>query len=127
MSKQSNKRLIKKNLLFALGIVSLVLGAIGALLPLLPTTPFMILAAYCFSRSSERFDRWIHQHPRFGPPIRAWNEKGAIHPRAKFLAIFFIAISIAVIVLSSLGLWIRAAFVLLLFGISMFIFTRPGP
>jgi len=70
-----------------LGGVSLALGAIGALLPIVPTVPFLILAAACFARGSPRLERWLLTHPLFGPPIRDWRERGAIPPRAKLLAV----------------------------------------
>ncbi|MEM1160041.1 MAG: YbaN family protein, partial [Pseudomonadota bacterium] len=58
------------------------LGLLGAALPLLPTVPFMLLAAFCFARGSERFHRWLMNHPRFGPGIRDWQAHRAISRRA---------------------------------------------
>jgi uncharacterized membrane protein YbaN (DUF454 family) len=72
---------------FALGILMLVLAFIGALLPLMPTTIFLILALWCFGRSSPRLEAWILGHPQFGPTIRAWRENGAIALPAKAMAI----------------------------------------
>lgn len=69
-----------------LGIVFVVLGFVGALLPLMPTTIFLILAAGCFSRSSPRLEAWLLDHPCFGPTLRAWRRDGAISRRAKMLA-----------------------------------------
>ena len=62
------------------------LGFIGALLPLMPTTIFLILAVGCFARSSPRLEGWLLEHPRFGPSLRAWREHGAIPAKAKLLA-----------------------------------------
>lgn len=70
----------------ALGCVFVALGFIGALLPVMPTTVFLILAAWAFARSSPRLEAWILNHPRFGPVVRAWRESGAIPPRAKAFA-----------------------------------------
>lgn len=78
-------RLVKALWLVA-GWASLVLGFVGIFLPLLPTVPFVLLAAYCFSRGSARCERWLLDHPRFGPPIRDWRAHRAVPLRAKQLA-----------------------------------------
>lgn len=66
-----------------IGILSLLLGAIGAFVPLLPTVPFAILAAFCFARSSPRLEQWLTDHDRFGPHIAAWRGRGAISKAGK--------------------------------------------
>ncbi len=68
------------------GFVCLVVGVIGIVLPLLPTTPFVLLAAFCFSRGSARYERWMLNHPRFGPMVRGWRARRAIPLKAKQLA-----------------------------------------
>ncbi|MEQ1943894.1 YbaN family protein [Mesorhizobium sp. VNQ89] len=68
------------------GVVSLGLGLAGIPLPLLPTTPFILLSAFCFARGSQRLHGWLMSHPRFGPTIRDWNRNGAISLRARKLA-----------------------------------------
>ena len=70
-----------------LGIISLVLGFIGIFLPLLPTTPFVLLAAACFARGSEKFHNWLITHERFGPLVRDWQAHHSIPFRAKCLAL----------------------------------------
>ncbi|CAA9541830.1 MAG: Inner membrane protein YbaN [uncultured Sphingosinicella sp.] len=67
----------------AAGMLSLLLGGIGLFLPLLPTVPFVILAAFCFARSSPRLEAWLLEHPRLGPHIRAWRSSGAISRKGK--------------------------------------------
>ena len=69
------------------GGLSLALGAIGAFLPLLPTVPFVLLAAFCFARGHPPFEAWLLRHPTLGPPIIAWRERGAIGRRAKIAAL----------------------------------------
>lgn len=68
------------------GWLSLLLGIVGIFLPLLPTTPFVLLAAACFSRGSARCERWLLDHPRFGPMVRDWRQHRAVPLRAKQLA-----------------------------------------
>ncbi len=74
-------------LYFTLGLACIALGFIGAFLPVLPTTPFLILAAGCFARSSPRFEAWLLRHPRFGPVLAQWRARGAIPRKAKALAL----------------------------------------
>ena len=75
------------------GFLSLLLGALGAFLPLLPTVPFIILAAFCFARSSPRLEQWLVGHERFGPHIAAWRSRGAISPAGKRAALIAFALS----------------------------------
>lgn len=75
-----------RGLWLAAGMLFLGLGLLGVVLPVLPTTPFLLLAAACFARSSPRLHGWLLSHPMFGPPIRNWEENGAISRPAKRLA-----------------------------------------
>ena len=104
------------------------IGLIGAFVPLLPTVPFMILAAFCFARGSERFHDWLVHHPQFGPAIRDWRKYGAISRRGKVFAVGGIAAAFGM----SLLLGVRPSILMLqaavLAGVSIFILTRPhGP
>ena len=82
-----------KAVYLALGFISLALGAVGLFLPLLPTVPFALLAAFFFSKGSHRLEAWLLEHRQFGPPIRAWRESGSISPAGKRSAYAAFAVS----------------------------------
>jgi hypothetical protein len=115
---------MRRLVFLSLGFASVALGAAGIVLPLLPTVPFMLLAAFCFARSSPRLEAWIVEHPRFGPHITAWRERGAISPAGKRAALTAFAIS-AVLGLVLLPFpWLLAPVAAALIGGS-WIATRP--
>ena len=76
-----------RTLYFLLGWSFFGLGAVGAVVPGLPTTPFMLLALWAFSKSSKRFHDWLYAHRLFGPPLNQWRDHRVIPVKAKFLAI----------------------------------------
>jgi hypothetical protein len=106
------------------GILSLALGFVGIFLPLLPTVPFVLLAAFCFARGSPAWEARILADPRFGPHIRAWREQGSISRRGKRAAVaaFGISALIGFALLSWPAALIPAAAALI--G-STWILTRP--
>ena len=83
------------------GWLMVAIGAVGVVLPGLPTTPFLIVAAWCFARSSERFERYLLDHTHFGPALRAWREKGAIPKRAKILSVSMMSVSFPLFLLTA--------------------------
>lgn len=84
-------------LFLAIGLVALALGIAGIFLPLLPTTPFLLLATFCFSKGHPRLYRWITEHRFFGPPIRDWQRRHAIRPPIKAIALASMAVGLAVV------------------------------
>ncbi|HNN45040.1 MAG TPA: YbaN family protein [Azospira sp.] len=81
-------------LLWTTGTIALILGIAGAFLPVLPTTPFILLAAACYAKASERFHQRLLNHPTFGPTIRNWEQYRSIAPRTKKVAITMMTLSI---------------------------------
>jgi uncharacterized membrane protein YbaN (DUF454 family) len=79
---------------FLLGWLFFGVGAVGAVLPVLPTTPFMILALWAFARSSKRFHDWLYTHRIFGPPLRRWSEHRVIPTHAKAAAVIAMSASL---------------------------------
>lgn len=107
------------------GLLSFGLGVVGLFLPLLPTVPLMLLAAFCFARSSERLHAWLISHPRFGPAILDWSERGAIARRAKYAASISIVLALALAALAGVPTKFLALQALVLVGVTIFIWTRP--
>jgi uncharacterized membrane protein YbaN (DUF454 family) len=85
---------IRRALWLLLGMASVALGVIGAFLPILPTVPFLILAAFAFSRSNRAWEEKLLNHPRYGATLRAWREKGIISRTGKKAATGAFAVSI---------------------------------
>ena len=108
------------------GWLSLGAGLVGVVVPLLPTTPFLLLAAFCFQRGSERIHKWLVEHPRFGPPIRDWRERGAISTRAKRNAMIALVLVFAISLLLGVGWQVLAIQAVALTAVAVFILTRPA-
>lgn len=116
---------LKRNLLIACGILCILLGLIGIILPVLPTTPFLLLAAYCFARSSERFHTWLVTNSLFGQYIRNFQDGRGIPRRTKALAITMLWLMIgisAVFFVSSW--WLRVALVAVAIGVTIHLVRR---
>ncbi|MCA8927809.1 MAG: YbaN family protein [Alphaproteobacteria bacterium] len=114
--------------LIALGWTAVGLAALGVLLPLLPTTPFLLVAAWAFGRSSERFHNWLHRNRWFGPLIRDWQQHGAIPLWAKIMAVTFMALAmIGLVQRNALPVWAMILIGAGLAAVSVWITTRPSP
>jgi uncharacterized membrane protein YbaN (DUF454 family) len=113
-------------LLWAIGgVVFVAIGTIGVILPLLPTTPFLLLAAYCFARSSPKLHDWLLNHRSFGPLISNWDRYGSIDRRSKFIAMIVILMTLAISVAIGVPWWALVSQIVVLAIVSTFILTRP--
>ncbi len=117
----------KRKLFVALGFTCVGLAIVGIPLPLLPTTPFLLLAAYFFSRGSPRFHSWLLSHKHLGPPIHDWRRSGAIALRVKVLSALMMLGGYAVL------LWhpavpreAKLAYPILVLPAVIFVWTRPS-
>jgi uncharacterized membrane protein YbaN (DUF454 family) len=110
----------------ALGLVCVGLGVIGAFLPVMPTTVFMLIAVWAFSKSSARLERWLLDHPRFGPRIREWRAHHTIPLAVKLTAWGSMAASLtAMILLGASSIAIAGASAVMVIG-AVFIASRPS-
>ncbi|WP_455198736.1 YbaN family protein [Kaarinaea lacus] len=83
---------------FILGWFFVALGVIGAFLPVMPTTPFMLLALWAFANSSQRFHDWLYYHPFFGPPLQQWKKYRVIPMMAKIASVSMMSASLIYLV-----------------------------
>jgi len=116
-----------RTLFLVLGLVFTALGVVGAFLPLLPTTVFLILAAGCFARSSPRLEAWLMDHAQFGSTLRAWREHGAIPRPAKVMACAGMALGFVVFFITvHPGAWLALIVAAALGACAVFVVSRPS-
>nr|WP_189469815.1 YbaN family protein [Halomonas qijiaojingensis] len=118
---------MRNTLYLVLAGVSFGLGVIGVFLPLMPTTCFMLLAVWAASKGSPRFAGWIRCHPRFGPPIVAWERERAIPRHAKGIAVTMLVVSM-LLVAFTVSVWALKMTLIAALGLfGIWIVTRPEP
>lgn len=119
---------VLRYLLFVCGCVSVVLGVIGIFLPVLPTTPFLLLAAACFARSSKRFYLWLVMHPKLGPWVRDYLDGQGLPLKGKVWALGLMWTSISVSMWIVPLFWVRIFMLISAISVSIYILkqkTRP--
>lgn len=103
-TKMASER-IKQMVIVALGFFFVSLGFVGAMLPVLPTTPFLLVALWCFAQGSDRFHHWLYTHHLFGPTLQLWEKHRAIPPIAKVIAVTSMSGSVAYMTFFSKAPW----------------------
>lgn len=113
--------------LLVLGFVCTAVGIAGIILPGLPGTVFLLIAAWAFSRSSQRFHLWLYEHPRFGRTVRDWHAHRIIPTRAKVAALAMMLATAIGLVLLSDGDWrLPAISGVVMAAVAVWIVTRPS-
>lgn len=128
MRQQNSKTLprIARPFWFCLGAVALFLGVVGVVLPILPTTPFVILAAFCFGKSSSRVYRLLLENRIFGPIIADWKTHGAIATKYKMIALFMMVGAILLSIAMGVRKEVLALQVLVMGSAAGYVLSRPS-
>lgn len=114
-------------LMIGLGWLSLVVGLVGIFVPLLPTTPFVLLAAFFFSKGSGRLHRWLLHHPRFGRYVRDWEREQVIPPVGKYASTLFMVPSVGFVVLTrDMPVFLSGGMLVTVIAVLWFIWSRPS-
>ena len=116
---------MQRTILIIIGWLAVVLGTLGVVLPLLPTTPFILLAAWCFARSSPRFHHWLLYRSWFGGYLRHWQKHRAMPPGAKPRAIALILITFAISLWLVKMMWVRILLLAILTCLLIFMWRIP--
>ena len=119
--------MIKKYLFIGLGSFFVCLGFIGIIIPGIPTTPFLLLSAWFFSKSSSFLENWLINHKLFGPLIRDWNEHKSISRKSKIVAVIIIIPTFAFSIYSSLNMIIDILLGITCISLCAYLISRPEP
>jgi uncharacterized protein len=112
-------------LLKALAVASLILAVIGAFLPVLPTVPFVLLAAWAAARSSPRLSNWLESHPQMGPYIRDWRRGGVVPRRAKWMATIMMSLGAVTMIVLVRPWWVPALAIAVMAAVGVWLWLRP--
>lgn len=108
------------------GVVSVAIGAVGVVLPVLPTTPFVILGAFCFAKGSPRLAHALERNRIFGPMITDWRAYGAIAPRYKLIAHGMMVAALLLSIVAGVSSMVLLVQIICMAGASAYILTRPS-
>jgi len=125
MRKKLPENRLNRTVWLWLGFLNVAIAVLGAVLPLLPTTVFLLMAAYCFSRSSKKWHDWLMSHRIFGPIIKDWNENGVISRRSKVFAGVSMLTIIIISVILKFDMRVIALQIICLNAVFLFLVTRP--
>lgn len=117
---------VKKGIYFTVGSISLLAGALGVFLPVIPTTPFILLSAWCFFQSSEKFYQWVVSNETFGPTIENYQEGKGITRRTKIRAVGMMWLTITLSVYFYISnLYLIAFLYLIAISVTIYLYRLP--
>ncbi len=116
---------MKRPFYVLLGFLFVGIGILGAILPVLPSTCFFIIAAYYFGLSSEKLESWMLNHPRIGPSIISWRKYRAIPRLGKIMAVTAMTLSGFLMIVSAAPLFVKIGAILTLIACAAYVLTRP--
>ena len=119
--------LVFKTIYLLAGLLSLLLGLIGAFLPILPTVPFILLAAFCFARGYPPLYHWLRDRSLFASVLQDWERERAISRSAKRKALSMSALSFALALYFAPSVWLKLLLLLIGISVATFMATRPEP
>ena len=108
-------------------VIFVILGCIGAVLPGMPTTVFLILAAWAASKGWPQMDAWLINHPKYGTTIRAWRENGTVPRKAKWLASSMMLVSGIAMLFTPAPFWVKVFTNVTMFSVAVWLWLRPEP
>ena len=121
------KRAVVRAFWLSIGLVSLILGILGIFLPLLPTTPFVLLSAFCFSKSSARLHNWLLEHKLFGELIQDWEQHGVIRTKVKWFSTCSMLVLVSYpLLFLSFDFMLKLMVAISISCVLLFIWTRPS-
>ncbi|MBI2065485.1 MAG: YbaN family protein [Candidatus Zambryskibacteria bacterium] len=118
---------VKRLILLALGHIFFAVGLIGIFVPLLPSTPFMLLACWCYGKSSARFHQMIENNRYFKEAIKNWRENGSISLGSKLMAAIMLAVSLGYSIIAVESNALKLTFTSFIFIVVWYILSRPSP
>jgi uncharacterized protein len=119
------RNVLHRGLYLVVAVLALVLGIIGIVVPGLPTTPFVLLAAWAAARSSQRLHDWLRAHRLFGPMIRDWQARGAVSRRAKWAATIAMAVCALIFFLTAPRIYMAATGTAIMAIVAIWLWRRP--
>lgn len=117
------KRLFWRSLV----VIFIILGFIGAILPGMPTTVFLILAAWAASKGWPQMDTWLLNHPKYGVTLRAWRENGTVPRKAKWFASIMMLLSAVIMLFTTAPIGVKAFTDLTMLTVAIWLWLRPEP